>query len=239
MISRGRARWAKTERAQWSRDHQTNNTVPTQNGASCCAPFFFFCRSRFCFFFFFPRPTRSSCSVVVVGVHLGAHASLLAAFVHAVSSAMDLRWIPPEIFREILRPGPPPPLPETEEDRGSSRRGSSDTDGGGSLPSISTVPDPWKRSEARWQVIYSRTSSRHPPKVDLWTREFRFIRRPSLSLPPSLPLSSFSRVPRFYFVLSFLVFPIQRNSLDSLDRSRYLILSRDDSSRLRIDRGRR
>lgn len=57
MISRGRARWAKTERAQWSRDHQTNNTVPTQNGASCCAPFFFFCRSRFCFFFFFPRPT--------------------------------------------------------------------------------------------------------------------------------------------------------------------------------------
>ncbi|KAG7207601.1 hypothetical protein KM043_009224 [Ampulex compressa] len=42
LISRGRARWAKTERAQWSRDHQTNNTVPTQNGASCCAPFFFF-----------------------------------------------------------------------------------------------------------------------------------------------------------------------------------------------------
>lgn len=27
MIPRGRARWAKTERAQWSRDHQTNNTV--------------------------------------------------------------------------------------------------------------------------------------------------------------------------------------------------------------------
>lgn len=27
MIPRGRARRAKTERAQWSRDHQTNNTV--------------------------------------------------------------------------------------------------------------------------------------------------------------------------------------------------------------------
>jgi len=27
LIPRGRARRAKTERAQWSRDHQTNNTV--------------------------------------------------------------------------------------------------------------------------------------------------------------------------------------------------------------------
>lgn len=113
MISRGRARWAKTERAQWSRDHQTNNTVPTQNGASCCAPFFFFCRSRFCFFFFFPRPT-------VLLFHRSRPPRrpphVLAAFVHAVSNAMDLRWIPPRFSKRFWRAGPPLP-PRNEEDR--------------------------------------------------------------------------------------------------------------------------
>lgn len=112
MISRGRARWAKTERAQWSRDHQTNNTVPTQNGASCCAPFFFFCRfCRFCFFFFV-----DTSSPIVVG-HRGVLRSrppthrpdFLAAFrPRNVSNTIHHGWIPRRFptAREIHLCGP-------------------------------------------------------------------------------------------------------------------------------------
>lgn len=165
MISRGRARWAKTERAQWSRDHQTNNTVPTQNGASCCAPFFFFCRSRFCFFFFFPRPT-------VLLFHRSRPPRrpphVLAAFVHAVSNAMDLRWIPPRDSGELDPLSPPETRRIESIARSSDTANTVYTDGGGST--VDLPLDPWKH-EVRWQVIYSRT----PLKVNLWTDEFRFI----------------------------------------------------------------
>lgn len=162
MISRGRARWAKTERAQWSRDHQTNNTVPTtRNGASCCAPFFFLCRSRFCrffFFFFFPRPA-------VLLFHRSRPPRPTATSLPPSSTRCRTRWIYDGFRRdfpgdsaESWTPSPPPETRRIESiARSSVTANTVYTDGGGST--VDPPLDPWKH-QVRWQVILFEDSSR-------------------------------------------------------------------------------
>lgn len=200
MISRGRARWAKTERAQWSRDHQTNNTVPTtRNGASCCAPFFFLCRSRFCrffFFFFFPRPA----------VLLFHRSRPTATSLPPSSTRCRTRWIYDGFRRdfpgdsaESWTPSPPP-----------KRGGSSRSHGPPLRPTLYIRTEEDLPSIHRW--IRGNTTSSLAGNIIRG-----LLSRSIFGQTSFYPVSLF---PRFHLYLSSIFH--SNSSLDSSDRSRSL-----------------